>query len=231
MVGEKIVDAVENRELREKLLKSPEGRIFVCGLLLALFYIAGSAMSSLWSPENAQIIVGMTATHILFGRAAGMSFGYTLGLGHGLVVPMNMLIETIMVFLFYPLFVFSWRRLLVIESLKDFIEKARKAADTHKSSIRKYGIIGLLFFVWFPFWMTGPIIGSVLGFLMGLSPWLNMAIVLAGTYLAVMSWAILLRELHDRVAAFSPYAPIILLAIVIVLVVIAHLLQGGRKSR
>lgn len=54
----------------------------------------------------------MTATNIIFGRAAGISVGYTMGLDHIVVVTVNMLIETILVLLFYPLFVLSWRRLL-----------------------------------------------------------------------------------------------------------------------
>jgi uncharacterized membrane protein len=159
-----------------------------------------------------------------------MSFGYSLGLKHGSVVPVNMLIETLMVLLFYPLFVFSWRRLLVIKSLKDIMDRASKAADQHRDSIRKYGIIGLLGFVWFPFWMTGPLVGCILGFFMGLGPWLNLTVVLGGTYLAIFSWAILLRELHERVASFSPYAPVILLFIVIVIILIANVLSTGRKK-
>ena len=221
---------VEDRELRSKLLKSPEGRILVTGVVMAVLYIAGVALSSLWDPETAQVIVGMTATHILFGRAAGMSFGYSLGLGHGSVVPVNMLIETVMVLLFFPLFVFSWRRLLIIQSLKDIMDRLHEAADTHRDSIHRYGIIGLMAFVWFPFWMTGPLVGCILGFFIGLRPWLNLTIVLAGTYLAIASWAVLLREIHDRVAAFSPYAPVILLAIVIVIVFSAHLLSRGKKK-
>ena len=67
--------------------------------------MAALAWGYLKTPLEAQVVVAMTATHILFGRAAGMSFGYAVGLGHGRGHSVNMAIETVLVLLFYPLFV------------------------------------------------------------------------------------------------------------------------------
>jgi hypothetical protein len=39
-----------------------------------------------------------------------MSFGYALDYGHPVVISVNLAIETILISLFYPLFVFSIRR-------------------------------------------------------------------------------------------------------------------------
>ncbi len=221
----------EKKKLWTRLFNSTEGRIFSTGLVISVLYLAVVGLSFLWSPEKAQIIMGMTAMHILFGRAAGMSFGYTLSLGHSIVIPVNMIIETVMVFLFYPLFVFSWQRLIIVESLKNIMERSTKAAEANQGFIKKYGMIGLLAFVWFPFWMTGPLVGCIIGFLMGLPARKNLIIVMSGTYLAIFCWAFLLRELHERIAAFSPYAPLILLMIVILLMIAGFFLQGGQKKK
>lgn len=220
----------EENRLRAGLLTSQEGRILVTGLVLAMLYIAWLALGCPWSPDKSQVLMPMTVTHILFGRAAGMSFGYAMGLGHRIVVPVSMLIETLLVLLFYPLFVLSWRHLLVIQALRNVMERTHKAAETHRDTIRRFGIAGLMIFVWFPFWMTGPLVGCVIGFLLGLRPWLNLTVVLAGTYLAMFSWAILLQKLHERVAVYSPYAPVVLVAIVIVIVVGVNVLQGVRRE-
>jgi uncharacterized membrane protein len=166
----------------------------------------------------------MTATELLFGRAAAMAFGYTLGLGHRTVIPICIIMETILVLIFYPLFVFSWRHLLVIKRLRNVFDRIQKSAETHKDKVQKYGVIGLFAFVWFPFWMTGPVVGSVIGFLLGLRVWLNMTVVLAGTTLAIFCWAFLLRQFHKQIASYSSYAAMVLMALLVVIIIMGNLL-------
>lgn len=213
-----------------RLLHSEEGRVLAIGLVLALFGISALAMSWLWSPPLSQVLVAMTAMNILFGRAAAMSFGYAVSLGHGVVVPVNMLIETILVLLFYPLFVFSWRHLVEIRGLTKVIKRTTMVAEANRETIRKYGMIGLLAFVWLPFWMTGPVVGCAIGFLLGLRTWVNLTVVLAGTYLAIGGWALVLRELHARVAEYSVFGPMVLVALIVLIAVAGYLLHRAHPE-
>lgn len=215
---------------RIRLLRSPEGQILLLGCLLALLYVMWLGGYAVWEPERFRGLFGMTVTHGLFGRAAGLSFGYTLGLTHWFVILVNAAIETIMVMLFYPLFVFSWKHLVEIHLLKRVMERTRHAAEANRPFIRKYGVIGLLAFVWLPFWMTGPVVGCVIGFLLHLHPWINLAIVLSGTYLAILSWALLLREVHERIEAYSAYASLLVFGIIIFIVIIGHLVRRKRRQ-
>ena len=187
------------------------------GVSLALAYVFWLAVSSIFTPEKGQLFIAMTATHMLFGRVAGLSFGYTVGLGNSVVIPVSMVIETIMVLLFYPLFVLSWNHLVVFEGLRRFLGQVSEAADRHVVTIRRYGLIGLFIFVWFPLWMTGPLVGCVIGFLIGLSPLVDIFVVLGATYLAIIGWATFLHKLHGKVAMYSPYAPMILFLIILVI--------------
>jgi uncharacterized membrane protein len=211
-------------QLKATLLTSPEGRLLLLGLAMAFAYTFWLGIKLLLSPEKSQVLIGMTTTELFFGRAAAMAFGYTLGLGHRTVIPVCIIIETILVLIFYPLFVFSWRHLLVINRLKSVFERIQKSAETHKDNVQKYGVIGLFFFVWFPFWMTGPVVGSVIGFLLGLRVWLNMTVVLTGTCLAIVGWAFLLRQFHNQVASYSSYAAMVLMALLVVIIIAGHLL-------
>jgi len=207
------------------LLAGPEGRLLLIAVALAFVYTLWLAFKVLTSPAESQILIGMTATTLVFGRAAGLAYAYSVGLGHAKVISVTIVVETLHVLVFYPLFVFSWRHLLVIKSLKNVFERIHRAAETHKAKIQRYGIIGLFAFVWFPFWMTGPVVGSVIGFLLGLPVWLNMTVVLAGTYVAIVAWAFFLRELHERVAAYDPYAAMALVMLLIVIILAGHLLR------
>ena len=215
----------QKKQLRATLLTSSEGRLLLTGVALAFAYTFWLGVKLLFSPEVSQVLIGMTATQILFGRAASMAFGYSMGLEHSTVIPICMILETILVLIFYPLFVFSWHHLLVINWLKNIFDRTRKTAEARKGLVRKYGILGLFVFVWFPFWLTGPVVGCVIGFLLGLRVWLNMTVVLAGTYLAIFGWAIFLRQFHVKVASYSSYAAMVLMALLVVIVIVGHLLQ------
>ena len=207
------------------LLAGPEGRLLLIAVALAFVYTLWLAFKVLTTPAESQFLIGMTATTLVFGRAAGLAYAYSVGLGHAKAMPVTMVVETLHVLVFYPLFVFSWRHLLVIKSLKNVFERIHQAAETHKAKIQRYGVVGLFAFVWFPFWMTGPVVGSVIGFLLGLPVWLNMTAVLVGTYVAIVGWAFFLREVHERVAAYDPYAAMALVVILIVIVVAGHFLR------
>ena len=219
------INSEAQKPSKATLLTSPEGRLLLAGVALAFAYTLWLGISLLFYPEDSQILVGMTATQILFGRAAGMAFGYSLNLGHGIVISCCIIIETIMVLILYPLFVFSWQHLLVIGWLKKIFDRTRKAAEAHEGMIRKHGIIGLFFFVWFPFWMTGPVVGCVIGFMLGLRLWVNMTVVLAGTCVAVFGWAFFLRSFHDSVASRSSYAPMVLVLLLVIILIAGYFLH------
>jgi len=216
-------------EDRVRAFSTPEGRILLSGLVLSLLYAIFLVVSYFISPQNFQVFIGMTATNVLFGRAAGMSFGYALDFGHLIVFPVNLAIETILVLLVYPLFVFSWQRLVVIRPLERFMRRVEKAAEKNKGKIQRYGIPSLFLFVLFPFWMTGPVVGCVIGFFLGIRPWINVGIVLSATALACLGWAIVLKRLHEQMADFSPFAPMILLIVIVAIAVAGYVLESRRR--
>jgi uncharacterized membrane protein len=224
-IAESQAIAEQRRLLKITLLNTSEGSVFLAGVTLSLIYTAWLAAKFVFTPESAQILIGMTAVEVMFGRAAGMAFGYGQKLGHSTVIPICMILETILVLIAYPLFVFSWRHLLVIKSLKRIFDRIHQTAETHKVIVHKYGIIGLFAFVWFPFWMTGPVVGCVIGFLMGLPVWLDLIVVLSGTYVAILGWAIILHTFNEQVAEYSPYAAMTLMVIILLLIIIGHLLS------
>ena len=137
-------------QLKVTLLTSSEGRLLLFGVVLAFIYAFWLGIKLLLSPDESQLLIGMTATGLLFGRAFAMAFGYSQGLGHRTIIPICIIIEIILVLIFYPLFVFSWRRLLVINRLKNVFERIQKSAETHKDKVQKYGVIGLFFLSGFP---------------------------------------------------------------------------------
>lgn len=216
---------------KQAILESAEGYMLVAGLVLAGLLLLGLGIGWTLFPENILQYAAMTGLNLLIGPGAGMSFGYVSGMSHLQVVPLNMLVETLHVLVFYPLFVLGWRHLLDLPALKSFVARMHEAAEMRGGMVRKFGIAGLVVFVFVPFWMTGPVVGSIIGFLIGLRPWVNLAIVLTTTYVAISLWALLLNELSAWAATFDRLAPWALLVAIVLIVAAGHLLHRRRNSR
>ena len=161
----------------------------------------------------------MTITNFFFGRAAGISYGFAVEFSDSFIVLINIIIEFIIVMIIYPLFVFSWNKSLNTELFKNMVLKVEEQKIKYKYFFDKYGKYGLFLFVWFPFWMTGPVIGSIIGFLIGIRHYTTMIIVLTGTSFAIVIWTVFLKELILLLNQISSNASYILLTLFILLVI------------
>ena len=219
------------RSAWQRLFRMTEGHILLLGIAIALAGLIAMGLTAFLSPQTSRIIGAMSFTNIIFGRAVSMSIGYAAGYGHALVVLVNMWVETALVLLFYPIFVFSMRKLVEFPRLKRFVERTHAAAERHHDKVRRYGIVGLFAFVWFPFWMTGPVVGSAIGYLLGFPSWLTVAVVLGGTCVAMGGWAYLLFGLQTRAAVFGSWAPALIIALIILLVLVGYWLNRRGKNQ
>lgn len=59
------------------------------------------------SPQQFTTLMGLTVTNVVAGRAAGISYGLAAGMTYLSVLVINAAIETVLVLLFYPIFVFA----------------------------------------------------------------------------------------------------------------------------
>jgi len=191
-------------------LNSSEGKILFVGLTGVVFYLAALLFVWLFYSDFYQAFAGMTFGNILFGRAAGITIGYAAGLETLLVVGVNFLVELLTVLVMYPLF-------------NRFVER-------YHDKIHQYGLYGLFAFVWFPFWMTGPAVGAMIGYVMGLRHRVTLSVVLSGTLLAIFGWAWFLNILQEWAKSIDPRAPWLIVGLIVLLVLIGFLLRKFRKQ-
>ena len=211
-----------------KFLLSQEGKIFTFGIFLFLSYLGGILGTYIFSTPDANHLIIMTVTNFLFGRAAGISYGFSVEFDDFVIIVMNVIIELITVLLIYPLFVLSWKSSLRIQGLHNFFSKTKEMRLKYSDFFEKYGKYGLFIFVWFPFWMTGPVVGSIIGFLIGLKHYQTMLIVISGTSLAIIAWTYFLKELISLLQHISTYAPYILLGFIIAIALVFKLIRSEK---
>ncbi len=212
----------------KELISSQEGKILIVGILLFITFLMIIVVVYLFSTDRANDLMVMSVTNFFFGRAAGISYGYTVEFSDRVIILMNIMIEFIMVMITYPLFVFSWNKSLNVKYLRRFFITVKRQKLKYKSFFQKYGVYGLFLFVWFPFWMTGPVIGSIIGFLIGIKHYTTMFIVLSGTSLAIVIWTYFLKELILLLNQISANASYIVLGIFIVIALTLKVLKSTK---
>ena len=208
------------RDFGEKLFSGPQGKIFIFGVFLIASLIAFILVSYIIDTKFANKIIGLVVSHLVFGRVPSLSFGYAAELSHFVVIFTNFIMEVILVSIIYPLFVLSFHGMVKIESLENFFNRAQDYKEKHQTQFKRYGALGLFVFVFIPFWMTGPIVGAIIGFLIGISHFKNMVIVFIATAIAITLWGLFLQEL----TSFLMVQDSTILWMVLIFIVVLYLL-------
>jgi nitrate reductase gamma subunit len=79
--------------------------------------------------------------------------------------------------------------------------------------------------------MTGPVVGCVIGFLLGLKARINIPVVITGTSVAIFGWAFFMRRLLERVASYSSYAGVVIFVLLIVIIIIGRFLHRTLQEK
>ncbi|MEY3001835.1 MAG: hypothetical protein RLZZ428_210 [Pseudomonadota bacterium] len=185
--------------------KHPENKILFLGWVLLGSYFIVLLFTLLLSPGQLKTLLGITITNVVFGRMAGLSLGVAAQMDTLTLIAFNFFIESIMVIILYPLFVLSWKKLdtLSYTPIQHYLEKSKQSAIKYQPLIQKYGIIGLVLFVLTPFAMTGPVVGSFVGYLIGLHHRVTLTTVLSSTLLAITLWLYLIRHFEETLVKYS----------------------------
>lgn len=218
-------------DLRRQFFRSEEGAVFCAGCLLLVFWIG--AIVVLWRIDHPRWhqVLTFGFTQLFGGRAACVAYGTQVGLSPALNVILASFVDALTVFILYPLLVFGYRHV----SERPFFQKHMKPVfDSAQSSlprVARYRVVGVFAFVWFPFWMTGVVVGAVVGYLLGLKTWVNMATVVLGTTSAALCWVLAYDRLYTWLGDIDPRVPMGFTVIVIVSLVILQARASRRRRR
>lgn len=201
--------------MRARFLLSEENSVFMAGSCMLIFWVG--AVAVFWRIENVlwTHMLTMGFTQLLAGRAASIASATQADMHPALIILFATYIDTTAVFILYPVLVFSYKNLFERRFFKTHIRPVFQSAQKRVGRLRRFKIAGVFLFVWFPFWMTGIIIGSLLGFLMGLRTWVNMTTVVLGSTSAVICWVYAYDKLYNWVGQIHKGIPLALTVLII----------------
>ncbi len=200
----------------EKAFEGEVGNILLLSLFIILSLITFVIVSYQINVGFANKITGIIFTNILVGRVPALSFGYAANLSHFIVIFINVITEMILVTLIYPLFVYSFKGIVKIKILEDFFSEIKEKRKKYQSYFNKYGKLGLFIFVFIPFWMTGPIVGAIIGFLIGIKHYTVIVVVFIATIISITLWGLFLQQIIDFLFTLNTQFVWLLLFIVVV---------------
>lgn len=164
-----------------------------------------------WEPspyaEAWRLIVGQLAV----GRAYSVSAGLKLGFPKVFLLAQCSLQDIVLLLLLYPVIVAGYRRVFEYRFLDDTFAGIRAAAERHKESVARYGLVGLVAFVFFPLWSTGALAGGVVGYVLGMRTRNVFAAVILGNILSVACWLWLFHQMRRFSEALGDVIPAIIL--------------------
>lgn len=216
-----------DKRFLKKIFSTKEGLILLLSLILILSTSIFLLTYYFFNPAFSSKVATMIFTNVFIGRVPAISFGYASNLSHLAVIAFNILAEMILVTLIYSLFVFSFEGVVKIKKLEDFFYKVQKKKEEHNKVFQKYGRFGLFLFVFVPFWMTGPIVGSIIGFLIGMKHFTVIFIVFLATIISMTLWGLFLQEIVSFIGQFDIRFIWVLILIMVISVIILKYKKRG----
>jgi uncharacterized membrane protein len=185
------------------------GHLFLVTMLL-LFVILGIKVGSPY--DNVWQLV---LAHIVSGRAGNVGLGLMQGFNNYFLLYQCCMVDFIIMFYVYPLFVSGYQHLSAWPFIGLGLKRTHELALEHKKRIAPYGAVGLMLFVIFPFWSTGPLVGVLVGYLLGMSTRLTFTTVIVGDIIAVAAWTWGYDKLYNHNRQFAIILLIIIFALAI----------------
>ena len=205
-----------------------EVKILTIGLLLTL--LAGLYLTFLLfaDPRLYRVLSSTALVHIMGGRALGVATCLSANISLFYTIFYNFFLEVVIVLITYGVVVLIMRNVIQPKLLHSTVRNAELTAQKQKTKIKKFGAVGLFFFVMFPFFMTGPVIGAIIGYLLNYRAINNFLIVFSGTLTSIIVYALVGNNIIKFINQFVDVALVkkwgsITIGVLIVLFLIYHI--------
>jgi uncharacterized membrane protein len=137
-----------------------------------------------------KVLSSTAIVHTMGGRALGIATCLAADIPLLYTILYNFYLEVVIVLVAYGIVVLVMRNIIQPKLFRSAVRQAELTAQEQKTKIKKYGAVGLFFFVMFPFFMTGPVVGAIIGYLLHYKAINNFLIVFGGTLTSIVIYSL-----------------------------------------
>ena len=184
--------------MKQTLFNTVEGRLLLLGAFLTIALVFFLGVYGFIDFETTKILFFVFITHLVGSRAGGIGLCILNGFSPFTTIAYNFYIEILIVCFTYSGFVLSTTNYLKTEWIKKFMEKLAVKAMEQKEKIASYGWIGIFLFVMAPLPVTGPVVGSIIGYMLKMGLFKNFSATALGTLTANIAWCYGFEFLEQR---------------------------------
>jgi len=200
--------------MKQKLFHTTEGRILLAGLMLSLLLLIIIGYFATIDIETAKTLGLAFFAHAFGGRAAGIGLCIMNGFGPTVTIVYNFYLEVLIVCFTYSLFVLTINNYIRVIWVTNLIERLAQKAAEQKDRVKSFGWIGLFIFVMLPLPVTGPVMGSMIGYMLKINLFKNFSATGSGTLAAIIIWFFCFDFLEQRFHVIQyVFAGIVILAL------------------
>lgn len=205
--------------------------LFASGHVMLFGSLAFFVVLAKLYPEPYIHVYGLVAAHFVGGRMANAAAGLEMGFNKVFLLYQTVVQDYILMFYAFPFFIKGYKYFSKIPWFGPSLESAHQLALKHRATIRPYGIAGLLIFVVFPFWGTGPLVGVFAGYMLGFSTVLNFGTVMIGNLMTAAAYIWAYDYIRVRLEAYNENLSLYLLGVVIAIILISAIIGYFYQKR
>ena len=178
-------------------------RIQNAGWALFLVWSSTLVVAAVVQPEPYAQGWRLVLELLFLGRAVSIADGIASGFGRVYLLFQNGLEDVVLLLIVYPWVVAAYEGVSGRRLIRITVARVRRIAEANRSVVEPWGVMGLWAFVFFPFWSTGALVGSVVGYILGMRTWVVFMSVFTGHFLSVVSLVWFFDFTHETLSALE----------------------------
>ncbi len=175
--------------MKKIIFYTAEGRVLLTGFFLTAVFIAATGIGMYQGHPGAKVVLLAFLAHCAGSRAGGIGL-CILNDFHPLeTIALNFYMECVIVCYTYAGFILTTSyNAFKSPWIKRFMQRLSDKAIEKKDKIERWGWLGVFTFVMAPLPVTGPVVGTIIGFMLKMRIISNFSAAGLGTLVAIVGW-------------------------------------------